>query len=216
MTMTEAISHSQIPDYGRVFSGPGGSFAFLENAVDAFLPKQSTPLRILDVGCGNGYWTRRLGDAGHHVVGIDASSSRINRARREAPLARFEQLDINRDIVSDLGEEPFDVVISTEVIEHLFQPNEMADACFAALQPGGRFICSTPYHGYLKNLAIAISGGWDRHHHTLREVGHIKFFSADTLHALLEDAGFENIRLRGAGRLPYLWKSMVIAAERPA
>ena len=213
---TEVESESQIPDYGRVFSGPGGSFAFLESSISAFLPKASRPLRILDVGCGNGYWTRRMTDWGHRVVGVDASPSRIARARLEVPESRFERLDISRDIVSQLDEEPFDVVISTEVIEHLYEPEAAADACLSALRPGGRFICSTPYHGYLKNLAIALSGSWDRHHHTLRAVGHIKFFSTTTLRELLDRAGFQNIRFRGAGRMPYLWKSMVMAAERPA
>ena len=213
---TEAMSQSDIPDYGRVFSGPGGSFAFLEDAIAAFLPVQPASLRILDVGCGNGYWALRLADTGHRLVGIDASTKRIENARREAPGARFERLDIGNDLVSQLGEEPFDVVISTEVVEHLYLPNVWADACLSALKPGGRFICSTPYHGYLKNLAIALTGSWDRHHHTLRSLGHIKFFSQATLRELLDRSGFENIRIRGAGRLPYLWKSMVMAADRPA
>ena len=38
-------------------------------------------------------------------------------------------------------EEPFDIVISTEVVEHLYSPREWARACFAALRPGGRFVC---------------------------------------------------------------------------
>lgn len=67
----------------------------------------------------------------------------------------------------------------------------------------------------MKNLLIAASGRWDRHHHTLRSVGHIKFFSEATLRKLLADTGFEAIRFRGAGGLPLLWKSMVMGARRP-
>jgi 2-polyprenyl-6-hydroxyphenyl methylase/3-demethylubiquinone-9 3-methyltransferase len=206
---------SSIPDYGHVFSGPGGAFGYLEDSVAAFLPKPSRPLRILDVGCGNGYWALRLASSGHRVVGIDASAQRIERAREEVPSARFEQLDISESLLSDLHEEPFDLVVSTEVVEHLFLPREWAAACLAALRPGGRLICSTPYHGYLKNLGIALTGRWDRHHHTLRSVGHIKFFSEAKLRQLLVETGFENVSFRGAGRLPYLWKSMVMAGDRP-
>ena len=40
---------------------------------------------------------------------------------------------------------------------------------------------STPYHGYLKNLALAVSGRMDRHFTALHVGGHIKFFSIETL-----------------------------------
>lgn len=214
--MTAPAAAQTIPEYGHVFSGPGGAFAWLEEPVAAFLAECSGPLRILDVGCGNGYWASRLEGSQHRVVGIDASGDRIENARREVPGARFEQMEIGPGLLDALGEEPFDLVVSTEVVEHLFLPRVWAEACFAALRPGGRLVCSTPYHGYLKNLMIAASGHWDRHHHTLRAVGHIKFFSRATLTKLLADAGFSQIRFRGGGRLPYLWKSMVLAGERPA
>ena len=214
--MTAPAAAQTIPEYGHVFSGPGGAFAWLEGPIAAFLADSPGPLRILDVGCGNGYWAARLAGSKHRIVGIDASSDRIAHARREVAGARFERIEIGPDLLRELGEDPFDLVISTEVVEHLFLPRVWAQACFAALRPGGRLVCSTPYHGYLKNLLIAASGHWDRHHHTLRSVGHIKFFSRASLTRLLADAGFANIRFRGAGRLPWLWKSMVMGAERPA
>lgn len=209
-------SGSDIPEYGHVFAGPDAAFPYLQEPVQSLLPHSDGPLRILDVGCGNGHWAVVLTAAGHRVVGIDASARRIEMARHKTPDARFERLDISERLLSDLGEEPFDAVISTEVVEHLFSPRTWAEACFAALRPGGRFVCSTPYHGWLKNVLIAASGRWDRHHHTLRAVGHIKFFSEATLRRLLANAGFCDISFRGAGGLPGLWKSMVMAADRPS
>ena len=77
-------------------------------------------------------------------------------------------------------------------------------------------VLSTPYHGYLKNLALALSGRLDAHFGALRDGGHIKFFSWPTLQVLLEEAGFVDLRFRGAGRVPFLWKSMVVSARRPS
>jgi 2-polyprenyl-3-methyl-5-hydroxy-6-metoxy-1,4-benzoquinol methylase len=64
-------------------------------------------------------------------------------------------------VLENLNEPPFDHVISTETVEHLYDPQAFARGCFAATRPGGRFICSTPYHGYLKTLALALAGKWD-------------------------------------------------------
>ncbi|MEX2217392.1 MAG: class I SAM-dependent methyltransferase [Phycisphaerales bacterium] len=172
--------------------------------------------RVLDVGCGNGYnvgqylaWGCSAG------VGVDVSDVGIGIARRTYPAARFEVLEIAPDVPARLGESPFDIVSSTEVVEHLYDPHAWARCCFNALAPGGRLVCSTPYHGYVKNLAISLAGGWDRHWEALREGQHIKFFSRSTLRRLLADVGFVNMVFAGAGRVPLLWKSMLVRAERP-
>jgi 2-polyprenyl-3-methyl-5-hydroxy-6-metoxy-1,4-benzoquinol methylase len=115
-----------------------------------------------------------------------------------------------------LKEMPFDLVVSTEVIEHLYAPREYARGYFHALKPGGRFICTTPYHGYLKNLALALVNHWDAHANPLWDGGHIKLWSRKTLTALLTEKGFSNIQFRGAGRAPYLWMTMVMSGDRPA
>src|SRR5207244_287039 len=80
-----------------------------------------------------------------------------------------------------LGEEPFDSVVSAEVIEHLYTPRDFARGCFAALKPGGKFLCTTPYHGYLKNILICVLNQFDNHFNPLRDGGHIKFWSLKTL-----------------------------------
>ncbi len=59
------------------------------------------------------------------------------------------------------------------------------------------------------------SGKLDRHFTALWDGGHIKFWSRRTLSALLQEAGFELVAFRGAGRWPWLWKSMLIAARKP-
>lgn len=112
-----------------------------------------------------------------------------------------------------LGEIGFDAVISTEVIDHLFLPAALPRFARAVLKPGGHLIVTTPYHGYLKNLLICLIGKWDSHHTPLWDGGHIKFWSRRTLTALLEESGFVVVRFMGAGRLPWLWKSMVLAAR---
>jgi len=86
----------------------------------------------------------------------------------------------------------------------------------AALKPGGVLVRSIPYHGYLKNLALALSGAMDSHFTALWDGGHIKFWSMDTLGHLLREAGFTKLEFDRVGRtIPALAKSMVVRARKP-
>lgn len=171
--------------------------------------------RVLDVGCGNGFTVGQFLARGCEVVGVDLSENGLAWARAAYPQARFAQIPADKRILQNLGVPPFDLVISTEVIEHLYAPRDYAAGCFQALRPGGRFICSTPYHGYLKNLLIALAGRNDAHANPLWDCGHIKLWGRRTLSALLTETGFVNLRFRGAGRLPFLWMTMLMSGDRP-
>lgn len=74
-------------------------------------------------------------------------------------------------------------------------------------------IISTPYHGYIKNLALSVLNRWDRHFFALVEGAHIKFWSKKTLSMLLERNGWSVKKYYGAGRIPFLWKSMIMICE---
>jgi 2-polyprenyl-3-methyl-5-hydroxy-6-metoxy-1,4-benzoquinol methylase len=96
------------------------------------------------------------------------------------PDGRFEVLPADEFILANFRCKAFDLVISTEVVEHLYAPRSYAAGCFEALRPGGRFICSTPYHGFIKNLALAMLNKWDSHASPLWDGGHIKLWSRKT------------------------------------
>jgi len=186
-------------------------YHYLWQAIRPLLPVQQTYKRILDVGCGNGFWANRFAEIGYEVVGIDPSETGVEQAREAYPGIRFEVMEIGTDICRQLGVDRFDVVVSLEVVEHLYLPRQWAAGCFAACRPGGRLICSTPYHGYLKNLVVSLANRWDHHFSPLWDGGHIKFWSRATLTELLLGAGFQKHGLifRGAGRLPLMWMAMV-------
>ena len=171
--------------------------------------------RVLDVGCGNGYTAGQFAARGCDVTGIDLSESGLAIARAAYPNIRFESLAADDEILLKLQVAPFDMVISTEVIEHLYDPQAFVASCYKALRPGGRFVVSTPYHGYLKNVVLAVANKFDRHVNPLYRGGHIKFWSRKTLSQLFAETGFHNLQFRGAGRIPYIWMTMLIAGDRP-
>lgn len=64
------------------------------------------------------------------------------------------------------------------------------------------------------NLALAFSGKVDFHYDALLDDGHIKSWSRHTLTSLLDEAGFEVKQFAGVGRMPFLWKDIVILAKK--
>lgn len=174
--------------------------------------------RLLDLGAGWGNVSNSAAALGFEVVAVEQSGERLQFARERYPQVRFYEADVFeiQDKVLPF-EGPFDYVIATEVIEHLFDPGRFLRLAGAALKEEGLLLLSTPYHGYLKNLLLALCNRMDDHYKALETGGHIKFFSRRTLERLLRDHGFEPLRFVGAGRLPGLWKSMVVlcAKSRP-
>ena len=174
------------------------------------LPKGS---RIFEAGCGNGSFAEVLTGKGFELSGIDLSETGVSHARSKVPTGHFRIASVYDDF-TQMFDTSFDAVVSLEVIEHLYDPRTLVENSYNSLRPGGIFVVSAPYHGWLKNVAIAVSGKHDKHFNPLVEGGHIKFWSQKTLARLLQECNFKNIRFVGAGRLPFLWKSMILVGER--
>lgn len=174
----------------------------------------ASPRRLFDLGCGNGSVGAVLHAEGWDVEGVDPSAEGIAQARTRHPGLRLEPGSAYDDLAARFGRIP--VVISLEVVEHVYAPRDYARTLADLLEPGGTAIISTPYHGYLKNLAMAVTGKMDAHFTALWDHGHIKFWSFRTLSQLLTEAGLEQIRFLRVGRIPPLAKSMIAIARKPA
>jgi 2-polyprenyl-3-methyl-5-hydroxy-6-metoxy-1,4-benzoquinol methylase len=145
------------------------------------------------------------------MIGVDPSEEGINWVRAHYSDIEVHQGSANDDLRARFG--TFPVVMSLEVVEH-YDPRTYARTLFDLVEPDGLAIVSTPYNGYLKNLAVALFNKFDAHHNPLWDHGHIKFWSVATLTKLLEEAGFGAIEFRRVGRIPPLAKSMIAVAKK--
>ena len=175
------------------------------------LPKGNT--RLFDLGCGNGSASNIFSRHGWDVTGIDLSKEGIAFANSSFSDLKLFYGSVYEDLFLQYGQ--FPVVVSLEVVEHLYYPRSYADTLYSLVEPGGIAIISTPYHGYWKNLALALLGKWDDHFTALWDHGHIKFWSIETLGTLLKSPGFKNISFFRVGRFPLLAKSMIAVAFKP-
>lgn len=169
--------------------------------------------RLFEIGCGNGSFANELTRVGWDVTGVDPSVEGIKQAQASYPDLKLANGSAYDDLAKEYGQ--FPAVLSLEVVEHVYDPRLYAKAAYELLVPGGTAIISTPYHGYWKNLAMAVTGRMDKHFTALWDNGHIKFWSFDTLGELLREAGFIDVYFKRVGRIPALAKSMIAIARKP-
>jgi len=205
------------PDYGYKDAKHTYAHTYLLPALDKIIKSsgREAGASILDLGCGNGSLCGYLAQKGFKVVGVDSSQSGIQLAKQNYPQSFFLCCSVEESAPPELINK-FDIVISTEVIEHLYLPRKLLSLAAQCLKPGGTMIVSTPYHGYLKNLFLSLTNHWDRHFTVGWDGGHIKFFSVASLRRMVGEAGFQKISFRFAGRFAYVWKSMICIAEKPS
>jgi SAM-dependent methyltransferase len=169
---------------------------------------------VLDLGCGNGSFTAFLADSGFSVTGLDHSSTGIEIAARKHPSAEFAQHDLTQALPATYHGK-YDAVVTVEVIEHLLLPRRLMENALMALKPGGLLILTTPYHGYWKNLALALTNKFDDHWHPLRDYGHVKFFSKSTALSLFREFLLQDIQFQTVGRIPVFAYSIIISRIKP-
>ena len=114
-----------------------------------------TGKKLLDLGCGEGYFSRQMAEQGASVIGIDLSPNQLKFAREresEQPLG-IEYREVNAtEIAEEFGEESFDVVTACMSLMDMPEPDRVINAAAKVLRPGGRFVFSithpcfqTPY-----------------------------------------------------------------------
>lgn len=169
------------------------------------------PVRVLDVGCGEGQIAAELARAGFDVVGVDVAEEPLRRAR-----SRHPALDLR--VVGDDGDWPlqdasFDAVWAGETIEHVADTAAWLSEIRRVLRSGGTLLLSTPAHGRLRMLGLALSARRLDEHFDPRS-DHLRFYTPRTLARLLADFGFERIEVRGAGGPPGARRVLLASAVR--
>ena len=162
--------------------------------------------RALDLGCGDGAFTAVLAQAGAEVIGADVAQAALDRASTRDPELDLRLIPIDGPLPFEDGR--FDLVWSSEVIEHVADTARWLSEVRRVLAPGGRLLLTTPSHGRVR-LAL---GGIERFSEPLGD--HLHLYTRRSLRSLLEEFGFDRVRVRTAAGPPLLRRLLVAQALR--
>jgi SAM-dependent methyltransferase len=164
--------------------------------------------RVLDLGCGDGTFAYELVVAGCEVAAVDVAQEAVRRARERVPRADIRHVEEGERLPFD--EDAFDVVWAGEVLEHVVDVVGLLAEVRRVLRWGGRLLVTTPYHGRVAMAALALRG-LDAHFDPRAD--HLRFFTARTLRAVLDDAGFRGIQIEATGGVPLLRRALHATAR---
>ena len=190
------------------------SHSYLLPKLESLFASRNWPVgaRALDFGCGNGSLTNWLNNKGIKAIGVDLSTSGIAVAKKAYPSITFST-DVSAENIARLG--PFDLALCIEVIAHCFYPSAEMKKIYDNLKPGGMLILVTPYYGYLKNLALAVTGKLSEHRSVVSSARYVNLFTISSIKELLLQNGFADVSVERVGRIAPLAKAMLVVAHKP-
>ena len=212
---TQLPSTTPSQDYDNYYTSENLTVAefiakHLDEIVRTFEPFRKNN-RLLDVGCGAGTFLEAAARAGWQATGVEVSRSAADHIRErgfEVFCGELEKASYPND--------HFDVVIASEVLEHVGDPKGMIEGIARVLRPGGLFWGTTP-HG--RGISARLLGlEWS----IVCPPEHLQLFSVSSIRKLLTEAGFSDVKVATHGTNPFeilhsfRSRSKTTAPEAPA
>ncbi len=169
------LSNQEIDDWGFEMA------PVIESSADFLDQNFPEPGRLLDIGCGYGFFLEAMAKRGWQVEGVELS-------KPAAEIARSKNIgNIYSCAVEEMGDIGlFDVVTMFYVIEHVADPLQTLQNVAKLLKPGGVLVLRYPNTSPL----LKFSGNLARKLKLMQAPSHLYDFSGDSMELLLDKAGF--------------------------
>jgi len=180
--------HDYLPALTRTL--PDATRARYRELLESFAPVRRTG-RLLDVGCGGGFFVGEAAAAGWRAEGTEVSAAAVE-------FGRARGWTLHRGVLDDAPVEPgsLDVLTLFEVLEHVQDPAGLLRQCAARLRPGGLLYLTTPNMGSLSRRILG--AGW-----SVISRDHVSLHTARALAALCGKAGLGRARIASRNILPH-------------
>jgi 2-polyprenyl-3-methyl-5-hydroxy-6-metoxy-1,4-benzoquinol methylase len=149
-----------------------------------------TGKNVLEVGCASGVQSKVFKDVlGCSVTGIEINEEAAKEARqycKEVIVGDIEQIDFE-ELLKD---RKFDIVIFSDVLEHLKNPSRALEKVNPLLADDGYVVASIPNIAHSAVVYQLMKGHFDYRDYGLLDDTHIRFFTKKTIYQTFERAGF--------------------------
>ncbi|KAK9498870.1 hypothetical protein O3M35_003425 [Rhynocoris fuscipes] len=177
-------------------------------AEDCNKPKYFQGIKMLDVGCGGGILTLPLARLGADITGLDASNDLIEVAKCQAqktlPSNTKVQFVCNSiEDYSVLNRESFDVLIVSEVLEHVSLKEMFLHSCIDALKPGGSIFITTINRTNLAWLSAIVLAEYVLNIVPQGNHEWSKLVTPEEVEVYLKNAGCKIVQINGMMYIPY-------------
>ena len=143
-------------------------------------------LKILDVGCATGYLGAVLKKFGCEVYGVEISKEAIEEARKvldEVIWGNIETINLPWE------KESFDIIILSDILEHLFHPKKVLLKLKNYLKPEGYFLIVLPNVAHYSIRLMLLRGKWEYKDYGILDYGHLRFFTKDSAKNMIKECG---------------------------
>lgn len=172
--------------YGAVSVGDKIRAGYVFRALRPLLNAKTDRLRVLDAGCGQGFYAMRLAQEVPHlsITAIDVEKEKIRRVDQAISRLGLENIQpVVRNLLGLTEHDRYDLALCVDVLEHIEQDEQAATRLAAALRPGGTLVIHVPQCGQRHYIGP---------HPDWHVYGHVREgYSLNELNSLLRQAGLE-------------------------
>lgn len=192
------------------------------------------PGRVLEIGCGNGNICAGIASQGHQVLGVDIDKESIEIARQSFSKPNLEFIAEAAEEITT--REHFDVIVCSEVLEHLEDPGFVLDYAYNQLPKQGLFIATVPngrgprevimtqpmqylerinLGGLLYRLKRLFGFGQGTVQSSNPDLTHLQFFSRKAIINLHESRGFQLKKFRKLDSIAHVFPFSILITRSP-
>jgi 2-polyprenyl-3-methyl-5-hydroxy-6-metoxy-1,4-benzoquinol methylase len=153
--------------------------------------------KVLDVGCATGYLGRELKKKGCYVAGIEIDQEAANKAKKWYD--KIVTGDIEQINPLPFPENHFDVVVFSEVLEHLRRPDLVLFKIKKYLLPNGYVVASVPNIARIGVRVRLLVGKFEYENCGILDKTHLRFFTRESFKYLFKSAGYDVVKIDYTG-----------------
>ncbi len=161
---------------------------------------------VLDVGCGYGALSYEIKKLGYTVYGIEGNTAASEKAgTRIDKIINMDLTDIEK-IKDELCSTKFDIIIFSDVLEHLYDPFNIVVKYIGFLKPGGQIIISVPNIAVWSKRLKLLFGDFRYTDTGVLDRTHIRFFTFKSASELILSAG---LKIEKTDYTPYIIRAFL-------